>query len=188
MTFTKSLKAKEKGFTLIELMICIIIVGILSTIAVPIMRETFRFNRLNTKTSEVITLLEEARVAARQMNKNVCLRPITGGDGTYNSGLELVSFINGTCNPAAGDNGVVIAVIDSMEDVSMFSLTDNNATHIVNFLPNGFSDAITFNLCISVSGTQEYAVTIRMEALGTINKTFINNGALTQVGNCGNNG
>ncbi|QQN87819.1 prepilin-type N-terminal cleavage/methylation domain-containing protein [Acinetobacter variabilis] len=52
---------KNKGFTLIELMVTIAVLGIIATIAAPSFIEIIRKNELNQETQHLIFLLQEAR-------------------------------------------------------------------------------------------------------------------------------
>lgn len=73
---TDSIKQKRignsrlaRGFTIIELIIVIVIIGILTTIAVPSMREWALEGQIETKAAEVRNLFELVRTKATAMGK-----------------------------------------------------------------------------------------------------------------------
>ena len=70
----------DKGFTMIELMIVVAIVGIASALAVPNFLEMIRQSQLKEATLEVANKLTTARMAAMNRNKAVTVAlAVTGG-------------------------------------------------------------------------------------------------------------
>lgn len=97
---TDSIKQKRignsrlaRGFTIIELIIVIVIIGILTTIAVPSMREWALEGQIETKAAEVRNLFELVRTKATAMGK--------------------VGYVVGTDNVQIGLNNETLALKDS---------------------------------------------------------------------------
>lgn len=129
---TDSIKQKRignsrlaRGFTIIELIIVIVIIGILTTIAVPSMREWALEGQIETKAAEVRNLFELVRTKATAMGK--------------------VGYVVGTNNVQVGlDNRALGNSIDSSPrvimayvDVNQNSTFDPNNDEIVALVDMG---------------------------------------------------
>ncbi len=129
---TDSIKQKRignsrlaRGFTIIELIIVIVIIGILTTIAVPSMREWALEGQIETKAAEVRNLFELVRTKATAMGK--------------------VGYVVGTNNVQVGlDNNALGNSIDSSPrvimayvDVNQNSAFDPNNDEIVALVDMG---------------------------------------------------
>lgn len=129
---TDSIKQKRignsrlaRGFTIIELIIVIVIIGILTTIAVPSMREWALEGQIETKAAEVRNLFELVRTKATAMGK--------------------VGYVVGTNNVQVGlDNKALGNSIDlsprvimAYVDVNQNSIFDSNNDEIVALVDMG---------------------------------------------------
>lgn len=72
---------KETGFTLVELMITLAIVGILLMVGLPSLKTTMQGNQLVAATNELLSALHVARSEAIKLNSRVSICA-TAGDGT----------------------------------------------------------------------------------------------------------
>lgn len=196
---TDSIKQKRignsrlaRGFTIIELIIVIVIIGILTTIAVPSMREWALEGQIETKAAEVRNLFELVRTKATAMGK--------------------VGYVVGTNNVQVGlDNQALGNSIDSSPrvimayvDVNQNSTFDSNNDEIVALvdmgkveshlsgtfavLPSGISgqldqngpqwytqltdtDNYEFQVCLSTGGIDFFNYAFVIDSTGRIQET-----------------
>lgn len=196
---TDSIKQKRignsrlaRGFTIIELIIVIVIIGILTTIAVPSMREWALEGQIETKAAEVRNLFELVRTKATAMGK--------------------VGYVVGTNNVQVGlDNNALGNSIDSSPrvimayvDVNQNSIFDSNNDEIVALvdmgkvrshlsgtfavLPSGISgqldqsgpqwhtqltdtDNYKFQVCLSTGGRDFFNYEFVIDSTGRIQET-----------------
>lgn len=77
---------RQAGFTLLELMITVAIVGILSALAFPSFKSTITSNRLTTATNQMVTALNLARSEAVKRGQYVVVRRT---DTTWEKGWQV---------------------------------------------------------------------------------------------------
>lgn len=142
VTFQKV--CNNKGFTLLEMIVAIVIAGILMLVAIPNMRDWKLEQDLATKAEAVIAEFDLARTTAQQTNQPVTIQPIN--QRNWNRGFG--TFINSNFATGRGD------FTNNDDFVSNFDITDNNIRFSVGtgaqtnpnanirFLPNGMSGLV----------------------------------------------
>lgn len=100
---------RSKGFTLVELMVTLVVLGVLSAIAFPNFRNTLRSNRVSTSNNEIVGMLSLARSEAvrNKQGAGVCASKTgTLCDGGWSDGLMAWSDLDG--NGALDGNDTVL--------------------------------------------------------------------------------
>ena len=148
----RAMKARQTGFTLIELMITIVLVAILLGIGAPSFAEFTRNARMSSAANDLLTAMHAARTEAikRRVPVTVCASenptaaaPTCAADGTFNGWILFVDDDgdpdnvsgdegNGTFEPASGE--VLLRTSGRAQD----DLTVQPSTVYVQFGANGF--------------------------------------------------
>lgn len=97
-------RSRAVGYTLVELLVVITIIGIVSAIAFPSFREMINANRLTGAANELVASLQIARAEAIRRNARVVICPSI--NGTACGGADWarhISFVDADRNAAADD-------------------------------------------------------------------------------------
>jgi type IV pilus assembly protein PilA len=126
------MKTLQKGFTLIELMIVVAIIGILAAIAIP----AYQDYTIRAQVSEGLTLAAAAKAAIAETFLNTGVAPAsrmeagmsnvaTDTSGKYVSGIEVANGII-TITYSGGD--VNAAILGNTVDIVAYTTEDDSVT------------------------------------------------------------
>ena len=149
---------QTNGFTLIELMIVVTILGTLALIGLPRMRDGMTRSNVRGARTTLINLLSKARTAATQTNR-ITLLKIQGNNAFVLARPRLVA--------AAGSDADTLGAVQPLG--ALYGVTVTAAIDSVRFDPRGlgtgFGTGTTF--LVSLNGKTE---TITVDGLGRVRK------------------
>lgn len=149
--------ATGSGFTLIELMITIAVVGILLTIAVPAFSQFVVNNRLTSQINDLLADVSYARSEAATRGGRVVVCPSSDGStctGSWSSGRIVFADLNN--NSARDSTEVILRVTPALTGGNTFALTGIATTDPLVFRSYGGlvgAAQATFKLCSPASAT-----------------------------------
>tara|TARA_B100001115_G_C15726733_1_gene353722 strand:- start:212 stop:730 length:519 start_codon:yes stop_codon:yes gene_type:complete len=85
-------KQKQMGFTLMELLMALAIVGIIAVFGIPSMTQFLASKRTDSQINEFLITIREARTSAMKLNSTVVINPI---NGDWTSGWQMGLDANG---------------------------------------------------------------------------------------------
>lgn len=160
-------KHKHSGFTLIELMITLAIVGILLTVGVPSLKTFMQGNQLIAASNELVSALHIARSEAIKLNSRVSICESSDGTSCSNTGswkngwIVFVDFNGDLANNGSPCDGTpvdcLLRVHDAINDPLLtMSGVDTNGNAVSSFtftargMPkdtSGVSESGVFSIC-----------------------------------------
>lgn len=81
------MKPKNSGFTLVELMIVVVLIGVVAALGIPSFKDMIEYNRIKASTNELLGVLNFARTEAVRRGEFVAVQAVGGG---LQNGVEVV--------------------------------------------------------------------------------------------------
>jgi len=132
-----------RGFTLIELMIGLVIVGVGLTIAVPSFEGMTARNRIATQVNEFLLAVNLARSEASRTGSFVSIQPVgSNGSDQFGDGWCVIEGDTGNCS------GTVLRRFDPLAGESTLDLVGSSSSIVFNSLGGlESSTPVSVDLC-----------------------------------------
>lgn len=154
---------KEKGFTLLELMIVLAVVSILSVLGVPTFKTSMVNNRLIAETTNMTSLLNLARAESLRRNDYVSICPSSNGTSCTGTNYAIGALIfTDSSNTGLNVSSKIIRVINQFPN----SYDKGKGISRFTFSPTGAINSGVMLICNP--GYDSYSITIGTD--GSINK------------------
>jgi len=177
-----------RGFSIVELMIAVVILGILMGIGIPSFQSTVKNNRMTSELNAFITALNQARSEAVKQNLEVALCPSTNGTSCAGSTSWETGWVvyvdrdndgvidgGNACGAAATDDCML-----SVQSGLSGDITLRSGSSSVSYFGTGASNgAETFTICDSRGADHAKAVIISSTGRPRTSTTQADGSALT---------
>ena len=160
------MKARQPGFTLIELMITLAIAVILITLAVPSLRAFILNNRITTQANSLLADLGFARSEAAKLGLRVVLctssdQATCTGDSDWGVGRIVWADLDADGNVDNAASGEVLKVAEPQAAGNTLVAASFASADRVIYRPNGVSDSQgSFKVCDDRAGDYGRTITV----------------------------
>jgi type IV fimbrial biogenesis protein FimT len=166
---------EQQGFSLLELLMAITVLGILMVIAVPSYKSSMLSAQLRSATNDLVSSANFARSEALKRNAVVTLC-VSASGSSCGTGDWQQGWIVGcrTTDNIVCNNAGTQWLVFFREKALPTSLKINDASSLVSlsFQPNGLgATSASFKVCRSTGGTQERVITINAVGRISVKKT-----------------
>jgi type IV fimbrial biogenesis protein FimT len=156
----------QAGFTLIELMVTVVVIGVLAMVAAPAMTAMVNGSRINGQTEELVTSLQLARGEAVRRNTRVTVCPSNDGSTCAASTSWARWIVHGMDTTAGVDD----VIRDSSANASV--QVSGPVAGIV-FKPSGLIDSQqSLNVCMPTTNPDDNqrALTVMISGVVSVSK------------------
>lgn len=143
----------NNGFTLVELLTTVTIIGVTLAIAVPTFNSTITTNRLITTVNTFVAQLAFARSESvkRGLRVNVCPRNTAGTACSTEWANGSLSFVDVNSNNSLDTGDTILRVTNGISGGNTFTATTSGtitAVSVVGYVPSGESTgSVDFTVC-----------------------------------------
>jgi len=132
--------ARQRAFTLVELLVVIAVGAILAMVAIPSLRTTMQNNRLDTVSNQFAAMLSMARSEAVKLGQSVTVQSANAGNGTdWTQGWKVISPV-GLNGGIVQQGGVLASPMTATGSVGSLAFDSTGRLSI----PNGTSANFIF--------------------------------------------
>lgn len=159
---------RQAGFTLVELLIVLALIGVVASLAYPSFQETIRLNRVQSQTTRLLSTLMIARSEAAKTNRPaiICKSPngstcSTDASVKWDGGWLVFRDDNGDGVQDAGEP--VIRVENAVPETVTVRATESAFANSLTYAPDGTINGLItqiFKICSgdSIRGARAIAV------------------------------
>lgn len=163
----------QSGFSLIELLIVLVLLGIFAAVAMPSFQRLIASNRLESATDELISHLQFARSEAVVNNRLVTVENTSGQNQRWDLGLRVYTAGNFTANRTYdASTDTLIREHTGLNQPRTTARASNGATSWLSFRPNGtLAITSTQTIVVCEDNNVSLARAIELQASGRISKS-----------------
>jgi type IV fimbrial biogenesis protein FimT len=154
-------KSGQKGFTLVEVMIVVAIIGILAAVATPMIMASLPRYRLRAVARELMIDFKKAKIEAVKRNRDVLLAFTLETVGNADAGGSYLICVDNNNNGLC-DAGEVIMTKNMPDKVRLTGTTFTAPDHVAGYISRGLPwknqfGAVTLK---TSDGTRGYVLTL----------------------------
>lgn len=154
----------HKGFTLVELMVTVAVVGVFAAVALPSMSGVIQSNRVQGATDDLLSQLQYARSEAVLRNQVVTVENTSSTNGDWSKGLRIFVSANRTPNTAysQSSDGQPLREHEGFNQTGLS--IRSSAAQYISFRPNGTlaaSAELLLTTCFNDEATKGRQVSIQ---------------------------
>ena len=167
------MKRRSRGFTLLELMTAIVVLGVLLGIAVPTFRDVIRNNRITSQTNDLVSSLNYARSEALKRSNPVAVCSSADGATCANSNDWSTGWMMFTDTNANGQVDAAEQILQTQPAAPAGITLNSTVQTFVRYSSTGMSAGVeTFDL-LEPGCTGNYARRITITVTGRIGSAVV---------------